>query len=78
MSLITDIRPGEPDLIAGHANEALELRSLTGRKLASIPVTECWTHERLVAAIDANRHVVDEDGGADYYLGSQFVGSTEI
>lgn len=78
MSLITDIRPGEPDLIAGHEQDALELRSLDGRTLASVPAKEAWTHERLMAAIEANRSVVEDAGGSDYYLGDQFVGSTEV
>lgn len=78
MSLITDIRPGEPDLIAGYEQTALRLRSLDGRTLASVPAKEAWTHERLMVAIEVNRSVVEDAGGADYFLGDQFIGSTEI
>lgn len=76
--LITDVRPGEVDLIAGHESEPLVLRSLDGRKLASIPAAAPWTHEKLIDTIHANRCFIEEAGGAEYYLGEQFVGSTEV
>lgn len=76
--LITDTRPGETDLLSGREFDALELRTLTGQVLTRIDAQGPWTHDKLVAAVEANRTLIDDAYGADYYLGEQWVGSTEV
>lgn len=77
LSLVTDQRPGEPELLATVKHQAFEIRSLAGNVLATAtaPVSG-WTHEQLVAV--AMQHEVITRDGADGYLGTQWVGSTEI
>lgn len=76
--LITDVRPGETDILAGHESDPFEIRSLQGKVLISIPATTPWTHEGLVEAVSQHRDLIDDAFGADYYLGTQWVGSTEV
>ena len=76
--LITDVREGEPDLIAGNEYADLEIRSLSGLVLARIAAGEPWTHVRLVKALEENQDVIDKAGAADFYLWNRFIGSTEV
>ncbi|MEE5177147.1 hypothetical protein V2K54_25890 [Pseudomonas alliivorans] len=77
LNLVTDQRPGEPDLLAAVKHLAFEIRSLAGNVLATVtaPVSG-WTHEQLLA-VAALLEVITRYG-ADGYLGTQWVGSTEI
>lgn len=77
LSLVTDQRPGEPELLSTVKHLALEIRSLAGNVLATVtaPVSG-WTHEQLVA-VAMRQEAITRDG-ADAYLGAQWVGSTEI
>jgi len=76
--LVTDVRPGEPDLLLGHETKPLEVCSLDGRVLDTVPAAARWTHASLLAAVSARRRMIEDAGGADFYLGEQFVGSTEV
>ena len=77
LNLVTDQRPGEPDLLAALKHLALEIRSLAGSVLTTVtaPISG-WTHEQLMAV--AMQHEAITRDGADGYLGAQWVGSTEI
>ena len=76
--LITDVRKGERDLIAGNEYADLEIRSLSGLVIARIAAAEPWTHARLAKALEENQDVIDKAGAADFYLWNRFVGSTEV
>ena len=75
--LVTDKRPGEPDLLAPVKHAAFEVRSLAGNVLKTVaaPVAG-WTHEQLVAV--TVEYEPFTRAGADGYLGGQWIGSTEI
>lgn len=77
LNLVTDQRPGEPDLLATVKHLAFEIRSLAGNVLATVtaPVTG-WTHEQLQAV--AMQHEAITRDGADGYLGGEWIGSSEI
>ncbi|MDR9836891.1 MULTISPECIES: hypothetical protein [Herbaspirillum] len=76
--LFTDFRQGEASLIAGNEVTVFEIRSLTGDILAVIPPRGVWTHQKLLAAVEENKAIINEAFGADFYLGESFVGSTEV
>lgn len=77
LNLVTDRRPGEPDLLASAEHAAFEIRSLAGDVLKSIAApVRGWTHEQLMAV--ALEHEPITLDGADGYLGGQWVGSTEL
>ena len=73
---ITDIRPDEgPDFLPPVSAEALKIRSLEGEHLMTIAAPAGgWTHEKL----EATKIDLDLTDGADAYVGSEWVGSTEI
>lgn len=77
LSLVTDQRPGEPELLAKVKHQPFEIRSLAGNVLTTVtaPVAG-WTYEQLVDV--AMQHEAITHDGADGYLGTQWVGSTEI
>ena len=77
LNLVTDQRPGEPDLLATVKHLAFEIRSLADNVLATVPApVSGWTHEQLLA-VSMQHEAITRDG-ADGYLGAQWVGSTEI
>ena len=74
---VTDRRPGERDILPGIAHEPLFLTSLDGSLIATTqPPADGWTHDRLEEEAqrlaDATRH------GADAWLGTTWVGSTDV
>jgi len=77
MHLITDTKPGEPDILSAIRHEPLQIADLAGEELASFPAPEeGWSHDTLyhrVAQLD-----IDLSEGADAFLGIYWVGSTEI
>lgn len=77
LNLVTDQRPGEPDLLATVKHLAFEIRSFAGNVLetAAAPVSG-WTHEQLLAVVMQHEAITRD--GADGYLGDHWVGSTEI
>jgi hypothetical protein len=76
--LITDMRPGETHLLLGNDTKALDVCSLDGRLLETIPARMRWTHATLLVAVGARRRMIEDAGGADFYLGQRFIGSTEV
>ncbi len=77
LHLVTDQKPGEPDILSPIKHEALEIRSLSGQVLRTEPAPAAgWTHEMLVSVATVNEELTRE--GADAYLGGQWVGSTEV
>ena len=75
---VTDCRPGEPCIIQGHERAPLIVKSLLGEELLKLVPEQPWTHERLIAL--PLQELLGEalEGGADAYLGEQWVGSTEV
>ena len=77
LNLVTDWRPGEPDLLFTVKHAAFEIRSLASDVLTKVPAPVFgWTHEQLLA-VSAEHETITHDG-ADENLGCQWVGSTEI
>ncbi|EKP0311724.1 hypothetical protein JE959_001750 [Aeromonas veronii] len=81
MIFITDVKGDEPVILTAElAKEPLTITTLTTLEdkthiIATYPAPpEGWTHERLCALdIDCGEY-----GAGDAYLGSQWVGSTEV
>ena len=72
----TDIRTGEPDILIPLKDATLAIATLDGASLCrSDPPEDGWTHDRLQAS--AEGLAVLTSGGANAYLGSALVGSTE-
>lgn len=79
IKIITDIKPGETDILSAVKHEKLVVTNLDKKTLASYsPPTNGWTTSVLWYVVE---HVIPEslvDKGADAYLGEQWVGSTEV
>lgn len=79
---VTDQWPGEPDILSDHQNKPLVVRScLDQRELIQVQPTAPWTHLSLVefgGSLAAKFDTVFTEEGADAYLGSQWIGSTEV
>lgn len=74
--LVTDVRPGEPDILTSVRHEPLLVTADNGRVVHTAPApTGVWTHETLAAATSSPR--ITEAGPADAYLGGTWIGSTE-
>ena len=72
----TDTRPGEPDILTPLKDFALVLTAIDGAALyMASPPDHGWTHNRLQAK--ARSLSVLTSGGANAWLGSTMVGSTE-
>ena len=73
-------RAGERDLLTGNEQAAFLLKDLSGTVLAEIAPRDPWTHEALFALIDRAEIVrtVAQRGGADAYLGTVWIGGTEV
>ncbi|SEJ37607.1 5'-deoxynucleotidase [Azotobacter beijerinckii] len=78
ITFVTDRRPGEPCIIQGHEQAPLVIKTMEGDELLRLAPTQPWTHERLVSL--PLQELLGEalEGGADAYLGEQWVGSTEV
>jgi hypothetical protein len=77
LHLVTDQRPGEPEILSTVMHAVFEIRSLDGEVLKAVNAPSTgWTHELLVAI--AVEHAAITRCGADGYLGTQWVGSTEV
>lgn len=79
---VTDQRPGEPDILSEHRLNPLVIRScLDQRELIQVLPTGPWTHqalEELSEGLTAMFASEFSEEGADAYLGSQWVGGTEV
>lgn len=77
LNLVTDQRPGEPEILRTVMHAVFEIRSLDGEILKAVHAPSTgWTHELLIAV--AVEHEVFTRCGADGYLGGHWVGSTEV
>jgi len=77
LTFITDTGAAEPDIHSGVAGEALVIRSLAGAQIMSIPApAQGWTHDILMSV--SEKHDDAFRDGADAYLASVWVGSTEV
>lgn len=75
--LVTDVRPGEPDILVGRKMDIFEIRAICdGRIMAKKSQTEPWTHEKLVQALEDLQTFIDD--AADYFVGTHWIGSTEL
>ena len=74
---ITDIRPGEPNILHGVAHLPLKIKSLDNNFVTSVSAPAGgWTHEKLeCVACDLIEETKD---GAEARLGDCWVGSTEV
>jgi hypothetical protein len=73
MIVTRPITANEPDLLSGYENEPLILKDLDANELTRIePVPDGWTHDML----ESLELVAFEP--FDAYLGSRWVGSSEI
>lgn len=77
LNLVTDQRPGEPDILSSVMHAVFEIRSLGGEilKVVDAPSTG-WTYELLMSVAVQQEAITSV--GADAYLGGQWVGSTEV
>ena len=74
---ITDRRPGEPDILPSLVHQPLRITSLDGAPIRTIqPPTDGWTHDRLER--EARNLAEITKNGADAWLGTTWVGSTEV
>ena len=75
--LVTDRRSGERDILTPVKHEPLQVRTLDGDSVLSLdPPGEGWTHRRLCETV--REHEALTRDGADAYLGSEWIGSTEV
>ena len=74
---ITDRRPAEHDILTPLRHVPLRITTLEGTHITTLqPPATGWTHELLDQ--HAHRLTHDTRDGADAWLGSRWVGSTEI
>ncbi|WP_152754256.1 hypothetical protein [Burkholderia cepacia] len=61
-------------------DKPLNVRNLLGATLVVIPAAGSWTLEQLIAELSVSDVIekVAEAGGADAYLGTHWVGGTEV
>jgi DNA-directed RNA polymerase subunit RPC12/RpoP len=81
LKIIAEIaRTGEADLLTGNEWATFFLKHLSGEILIEIAPTEAWTHTALLALVDSAEiaQLVEESGGADTYIGSVWIGGTEV
>lgn len=77
ITFITDVKPGEQDILTAVCQYPLQVRTLEGEIIDEVTAPENgWTH--LLLALEAERLAPFTGGGADAYLGDIWVGSTEV
>lgn len=77
LHIITDQRPGEPDILSLLKRADLEILSLQADVLDTVGApTNGWTHEKIVAVVVERESLTA--GGAEARLGGQWIGSTEV
>lgn len=77
IKFVTDVRPGETDILTPVKNEKLKVTDLDGRLVVVVesPV-EGWSDELLWQWSEILQQATED--GADAYLGGVWVGSTEV
>ena len=80
MEWITDIRAGETDILVGTTGQPLQLKSIEGVILLALTRPgQPWTHDYLCSLpLDQLIGVEALNYGVSAYIGSNFVGSTEV
>lgn len=74
---VTDVLPGEPDILSPVRMAPLTVKDLQGDILLQLdPPPGGWTHDRLCQASEDLAGVTH--AGAEGFLGEQWVGSTEV
>jgi hypothetical protein len=77
MTVIVDVRNGEEDILIGFAHYPLNITDAeTGTVITTIHSNKLWDYESLSKATDDVN--VNAPNGADYFLGPQWVGGTEV
>lgn len=77
LNVVTEQRPGEPDVLSAVKYEAFEIRSLAGDVLKAFAAPAAgWTRQQLMTV--AYEHEPITRDGADGYLGGEWIGSSEI
>ncbi len=77
ITFVTDVLPGEPDILEGVRYKELRILAIDDSPIKTVPAPKGgWTHEVLQ---NTGALLADEtEEGANAYLGSEFVGSTEV
>lgn len=81
IKFVTDQWPGEPDILAGHQLEPLTIQDLDRTKvLLRVLPSGPWTHEALEETGRGIEQMLPQEvaEGVDAFLGTQWVGSTEV
>jgi hypothetical protein len=77
LTFITDTGVSEPDILSPVAREALVINTLAGVELMVFPApAQGWSHDQLMSVSTQHEDAFVE--GADAYLGTVWVGSTEV
>lgn len=79
--LVTDQRPGEPNIISGHEMKPLQVKSLSDVLLLVLEPTQDnpWTDENLRnLPLDSMVGEKALNDGVNVYLGGHWIGSTEV
>ncbi len=74
---MTDTPLGEEHALKGNEWKVFELRALNGAVLKTIVPNEPWTHTRLVRVLADLQPIIDEAFGADVFVGTKFIGTTQ-
>ncbi len=74
------VTAAEPDMLVGNERAAFVLKDLCGAVLVVIAPRDAWTHMSLQELVDSAEITarVAQSGGADAYLGSVWIGGTEV
>lgn len=81
IKFVTDQWFGEPDILSGNQLEPLTIQDLDRTKvLLSVLPSGPWTHEALVVTGRGIEELLSQEvaEGVDAFLGTQWVGSTEV
>ena len=75
--LVTDVRPGEPDILTPVRHDPLRVTAEDGQLVHAAPAPPGgWTHDTLAAATRSPG--IADAAPADAYLGGTWIGSTEV
>lgn len=77
--VVTDQRPGEPDILTDFKHQNLIFKGHCGPTTEVQPPKEGWSHETIVREVERfNEKAVVRYDVWDAYLGEQWIGSTEV
>ncbi|WP_076414889.1 hypothetical protein [Shewanella sp. UCD-KL12] len=74
MIVTRSLNKSEPDLLLNNENETLKILDLEGTLMKEIKAVVPWTHDSL-EAIDYYSYSTE---GWEVYLGSEWIGSSEV